>query len=121
VQFLEEAGAAVRTVQPYVYAPKADADRVVELIERLARGGVDVIAFPSTPQVDRLYEVPAERGLEPVLRQGLGRTRVAAVGPVVVAALQARGVPVGVAPEQGFVMKNLVQHIRREFEREAAP
>jgi uroporphyrinogen-III synthase len=116
VQFLESAGATARTVSPYVYAPAADADRVVELIERLDRGGVDVLVFTSSPQVDRLFEVARERGLEAELRQGLGRVRVAAVGPVVADNLRLRGAAVSICPEQGFVMRNLVQHIKRELE-----
>lgn len=116
VQFLEEAGANVRTVLPYVYAPAADADRVRDLIERLARAEVDVLIFTSSPQVDRLYDVAAEHGLEQTLAAGLGRTRIAAVGPVVADNLRRRGATVAICPEQGFVMKNLVQHIRRQFE-----
>jgi uroporphyrinogen-III synthase len=113
VQFLEAAGATVRTVLPYVYAPAADAERVAQLIDRLARGAVAVIVFTSSPQVDRLYEVAAERGLEAALRQGLERSRVAAVGPVVAENLRAKGARVDICPEQGFVMKNLVLHIAR--------
>jgi uroporphyrinogen-III synthase len=114
-EFLEEAGATVRTVLPYVYAPAAEAARVADLMERMARGEVDVIVFTSSPQVDRLYEVAAERGLETALRQGLERTRVAAVGPVVAENLRRRGARVDVCPEQGFVMKNLVQQIKRDL------
>jgi uroporphyrinogen-III synthase len=113
VTFLEEAGASVRTVLPYVYAPAADADRVADLIGRSERGAVDVLVFTSSPQVDRLYEVAAERGLESALRRGLERTRVAAVGPIVADNLRHRGARVDVCPEQGFVMKNLVQQIKR--------
>ncbi len=117
VQFLESAGAMVKTVLPYVYAPAADAERVVELIERMARGEVNVLVFTSSPQVVRLYEVAAQRGLEAKLCQGLERTRVAVVGPVVAENLRRKGAPVHICPEQGFVMKNLVQHIRRELEK----
>lgn len=115
-QFLESAGATAMTVLPYVYAAAADADRVTELIDRMAGGGVDVVLFTSSPQVDRLYEVAVDRGLEEKLRNGLQRVRVAAVGPVVADNLRQRGAPVSVCPEQGFVMKNLVQHIKRELE-----
>jgi uroporphyrinogen-III synthase len=111
--FLAAAGAVPHTVLPYVYAPKTDAARVADLIGRLAGGAVDVLVFTSSPQVDRLYEVAAEHGLEAALRQGLGRTRVAAVGPVVADNLHRRGARVDVCPDQGFVMKNLVQHIKR--------
>jgi uroporphyrinogen-III synthase len=115
-EFLESAGATVRAVLPYVYAPAADAERVAELIGRLAAGGLDVLVFTSSPQVDRLFEVAAERALEPMLHAGLQRVRVAAVGPVVADNLRQRGAPVNICPEQGFVMKNLVQHIKRELE-----
>jgi uroporphyrinogen-III synthase len=112
-EFLASAGAAERGVLPYVYAPKADAARVADLIDRLAGGEIDVLVFTSSPQVDRLYEVAAETGREAALREGLGRTCVAAVGPVVADNLRRRGSKVDVCPEQGFVMKNLVQHIKR--------
>jgi uroporphyrinogen-III synthase len=114
-QLLESVGATARTVLPYVYAPAADADRVAELIERMARGGVDVLVFTSSPQVDRLFEVAAERALDERLREGLRRVRVAAVGPVVADSLRQRGATVNICPEQGFVMKNLIQHIKREL------
>jgi uroporphyrinogen-III synthase len=113
VHFLEEAGAEPRTVMPYVYALAADAGRVADLITELDRGTVDVLIFTSSPQVDRLFEVAAQRDLVPTLDRGLGRTRVAAVGPVVAQTLRERGVEPAVCPEQGFVMKNLVQHIKR--------
>jgi uroporphyrinogen-III synthase len=114
--FLAAAGAEIHSVLPYVYAPQADAARVADLIGRLERGEVAVLVFTSSPQVDRLYEVAAERGLDAAVRQGLGRTRVAAVGPVVADNLRRRGAKVDVCPEQGWVMKNLVQQIKRAAE-----
>jgi uroporphyrinogen-III synthase len=111
--FLEGAGATVQTVLPYVYAPAADAEQVAHLINRMARGEVDVIVFTSSPQVDRLYDVAIERRVEDELRKGLERTRVAAVGPVVADNLRHRGARVDLCPERGFVMKNLVMQISR--------
>src|SRR5262249_36544849 len=107
-QFLAEAGATEAAVLPYVYPPAADAERVADLLARLARREVDAIVFTSAPQVDRLYEVADERKLA----VDLSRTRVAAVGPIVADALRRRGAPVSICPEQGFVMKNLVKLIR---------
>jgi uroporphyrinogen-III synthase len=112
-EFLQSAGAIERAVLPYVYAPAADADRVGDLIARMAAGKVDVLVFTSSPQVDRLYEVAAQRNLQAELQRGLDRVRVAAVGPVVSESLQRHGARVDVCPEQGFVMKNLVQHLKR--------
>ncbi|HVS39580.1 MAG TPA: uroporphyrinogen-III synthase [Gemmataceae bacterium] len=120
VEFLEGAGAAVRTVLPYIYAPAADADRVADLIERLARGDVDAIVFTSSAQLDRLFEVAAARGLEGMLRMGLDRVRVAAVGPIMAEKLQTKGIRVDVRPEQGFVMKNLVAQLARNMDKKDA-
>jgi uroporphyrinogen-III synthase len=111
--FLRSAGAVVRTVMPYVYAPAADDERVVEMIGRLDQGTLDAIVFTSSPQVERLFEVAKKRGLEESLRRGLERTRVAAVGPVVAEMLRAQQAPVHVCPEQGWVMKNLVRQMVR--------
>lgn len=112
-QFLVSVGAQVRTVMPYIYAPASDDDRVADLISRLERGEVDVLLFTSSSQVDRLYEVAKRRGMEETLRHGLTRTRIAAVGPVLAERLRQHGATVDICPEQGFVMKNLVQHIKR--------
>jgi uroporphyrinogen-III synthase len=115
-QFLESSGAQVAAVLPYVYAPAADAERVAELIHALDRGTIHVLVFTSSPQVDRLYEVAREHDLEAVLTRGLSHTRVAAVGPIVADNLRRRNAPVAICPEQGFVMKNLVQHIKRDLD-----
>jgi uroporphyrinogen-III synthase len=96
-----------------VYAPAADAERVAALIGQLAAGDIDAIIFTSSPQVDRLFEVAQERGLTETLVQGLSRTLVASIGPVVSESLQRHGVAVAVCPEQGFVMKNLVQLLKK--------
>ncbi len=114
-EFLTSVGATVREVQPYVYAALADADRVADLINRAAAGSIDAVAFTSSPQVDRLFDVAKERGLSEALTRGLGRVKVASVGPLVSEALRSRGARVDVQPEQGFQMKNLVVHIRRSF------
>jgi uroporphyrinogen-III synthase len=115
VNFLQSAGATVQTVLPYILAPASDAHRVVGLIEQMVRSEVDVLVFTSAGQVDRLWEVAAEQGVDDDLRQGLDRVRVAAVGPIVADNLRQRGACVDICPEQGFVMKNLVQHIKRDL------
>jgi uroporphyrinogen-III synthase len=111
VRFLGGKGATVRAVAPYVYAPASDEDRVVELVRRLERGAIDVIAFTSASQVERLHEVARGRQLEAALSAGLARTKVAAIGPVVVAALAERGVKADIVPEHPFVMKRLTAAI----------
>jgi uroporphyrinogen-III synthase len=121
LDFLAGVGATVHCVLPYVYAPAADGQRVADLIGRMAGGTVDMLVLTSSPQVDRLYEVTAERGLEKELQAGLERTRVAAVGPVVAQALRQKGGRVDVCPEQGWVMRNLVRQIVRSYEASETP
>src|SRR5450432_1933416 len=108
VEFLERAGATVSVVAPYIYASASDVDRVTALIAALADGGVDAIAFTSASQVDRLWQVARETGNEARLVAGLGRVRVAAIGPIVVEALAAQRVRVDIMPEKSFVMRRLV-------------
>jgi len=116
-QYLHDAGATAVTVQPYVYAPSSDNERVLQLIEQMAAGSVDAIVFTSSPQIDRLFTIAEERQQIPLLMQALAKTLVAAVGPLVQDNLQQRGVTVQVCPEQGFVMKNLVQHLKKALGR----
>ena len=108
VEFLERAGATVSVVAPYVYASASDAGRVASLIDALAEGRVDAVAFTSASQVDRLWQVAREAGAEERLAAGLARVRVAAIGPIVLEALAARGVRVDVMPGKSFVMRQLV-------------
>ena len=112
-QFLAETGATMRAVMPYVFAPDSEDERVVDLIQRLDRGEIAAIVFTSSPQLDRLWEVAEKRGLIEVMRRGLTRTKVAAVGPVVAETLQIHGIAADVCPEQGFQMKNLVRQLVR--------
>jgi uroporphyrinogen-III synthase len=107
VEFLAAAGAQVRTVSPYIYASASDGVAVGTLIDALDAGRIDAIAFTSASQVDRLFQVAGPTG-ETGLRAALARVRVAAIGPIVVEALGARGVRIDVVPDKAFVMRNLV-------------
>lgn len=121
VSFLTQAGAEVRTVAPYVYAPASDADRVVALIRDLDQGRLDAIAFTSASQVDRVFEVAAAQQRLGELRRGLGRTLVAAVGPVAAEALRDREIAPQVTPGKPFVMKRLVAAVVEAFSRAGVP
>ncbi len=117
VTFLQAAGAVVSTVAPYVYADAADDGAVRALLDRMASGSVDAIAFTSASQVDRLFAC----GPEELVQRALGRTMVAAVGPVVAAALQARGVRTPVMPAESFFLKPLTSALEAALTDPAAP
>jgi uroporphyrinogen-III synthase len=112
VDFLQGAGARVTTVAPYVYADAADDQAVHQLLERLQAGGVDAIAFTSTPQVERLFSLAPPN----VVGAALAATRVAAVGPVVAETLQSHGVRVQLMPSESFFLKPLTTALERLFE-----
>ncbi len=108
LEALRSRGVEPDIVAPYVYASAAEDQQVVQLIDALAAGRIDAIAFTSRAQVQRLAGVARARGLEGVLRHGLERTRVAAVGPVVADELARAGFKVDAMPEESWSMKPLV-------------
>jgi uroporphyrinogen-III synthase len=111
VAFLVAKGAEVHTVAPYRYAPATHDEKVADLIEEVAGGLLDAIAFTTAVQVDRLFQVARRRDREGALRAGLGRIHVAAVGPVVIEAMQRHGVRVDAVPARGFFMRRLTQEM----------
>ena len=111
VRFLAGKGAVVRTVAPYVYAPSSHEDKVADLITRLERGEIDVIAFTSASQVERLFAVADAQKRQTALRAGFARSKIAAIGPIVRATLEERGVLPDIEPEQPFVMKRMTAAI----------
>jgi uroporphyrinogen-III synthase len=111
VSFLTQAGATVHTVAPYIYAPAADAAQVLALISELEAGRIDAIAFTSASQVDRIFEIAETHAVSPALRRGLGRTLLAAIGPIAAEALRDRGCEPTVPADKPFVMKRLVAAI----------
>jgi uroporphyrinogen-III synthase len=111
LDFLRGAGATADPVLPYRYASDAETGRVREIIAAMAAGRVDLIAFTSSPQLRRLADVAREHHLEDALKSGLARTRIAAVGPVVAAAIEEMGGTVAIMPDGNFHMKPLINAI----------
>src|ERR1700720_2209952 len=115
--FLRQAGAEPDPVLPYVYAAAADDEKVVELIDRMAGRAVDAIAFTSSPQVQRLFEVAAATQREEVLPTALQGIQIGAVGPIVAEELRRRGVEATIIPDPGYFMKPFVSAFLAAFSR----
>lgn len=113
--FLREAGAEPDPVAPYVYASEAEDRRVAELLDELEGGQLDSIAFTSSQQVRRLFQVAGRAGRKEGLVAALLETPVAAVGPVVAEALSERGVPPAITPQGSYFMKPLVRALESEL------
>jgi uroporphyrinogen-III synthase len=115
LNFLRAAGASPDPVLCYVYGSEAVDRRVIHVIEEMAAGRVDLIAFTSTPQVRRMQQVAKANQLEEMLRQAFLRTRIAAVGPVVARAIEEAGGRVSIVPSENFHMKPMVNEITAAF------
>ncbi len=111
MQYLGSRSAKVDCVAPYIYADESDKDDVRDLICKLYAGLIDMIAFTSKTQVERLIIVANESGLESQLSDGLRDVSIATVGPVVRDFLEERGYKVAVSPSERHFLKPLVQAI----------
>jgi uroporphyrinogen-III synthase len=102
-------GAEVDMVLPYVYDARAADTNIVAAIEEMAKGRVDAIALTSSGQARRLFDVATAHGCEARLREGLVKTPIASVGPVVSDELQSHGLRATIAPPVGaYFMKPLI-------------
>jgi uroporphyrinogen-III synthase len=108
--FLRGAAASVDPIVPYAYASEADEARVVAVIGEMAAGRVDLVAFTSSPQLTRLRRIARTNNCEDTLATGFARTKLAAVGPVVAAAIEAAGGTVAIAPDN-FHLRPMVNAI----------
>ena len=82
---------------------KAADTNIVTAIEEMAQGRIDAIALTSSGQVRRLFEVAQAHGCEARLREGLAKTPIASVGPVVSDELASHGLRADISPAEGRV------------------
>jgi uroporphyrinogen-III synthase len=108
---LRQAGAHPDPVLCYIYASKIEDEAVIQVINEMASGRVDLITFTSSPQVRRLSQVAEANHLEAALQEGLRRTKIAAVGPLVAQAIEQAGGTVSITPPDNFHMKPMVNAI----------
>jgi len=82
---------------------------IITAIEEMAQGRIDAIALTSSGQVRRLIEVARAHRCEARLREGLARTPIASVGPVVSEELKSHGLRADISPaNEAYFMKQLI-------------
>ncbi len=109
-------GAEVDTVLPYVYDAKAADTNIVTAIDEMASGRIDAIALTSSGQARRLFDVAHAHGCEARLREGLAKTPIASVGPVVSDELKSHGLQAAISPAEGaYFMKPLISAMAVEL------
>jgi uroporphyrinogen-III synthase len=116
IEAISAQGAKVDSVAPYVYdAQSADAN-ILTAVDEMAQGRIDAIALTSSGQVRRLIEVAQAHSCEDRLREGLERTRIASVGPVVSSELQSQGLRTDIFPaNSAYFMKPLITAMASEL------
>ncbi len=98
--YLRARGAECRELTLYDWGLPDDTGPALELIERVANGEVDALAFTSRPQVPNLLAIAAQAGREEALREGMAdAVAVASVGPVCTRKLEELGIGVDIEPE----------------------
>jgi len=113
-------GAGVDTVLPYVYDAQAADANIVAAIGEMAKGRIDAIALTSSGQVRRLIEVARAHNCEDRLRDGLKRTPIASVGPVVSDELKSHGLRTDISPaNEAYFMKPLISAMAAALGRSA--
>jgi uroporphyrinogen-III synthase len=89
---LETRGARVREIATYRWGLPADTGPLHDLLERLAKPGIDAVVFTSAVQIHNLYAVAERTGRAPQLAAQLNALVVASIGPVCSRALRERGI-----------------------------
>jgi len=113
-------GATVEPVLPYVYDAQAADANIVVAIDEMAQERIDAIALTSSGQVRRLFEVARAHGCEERLREGLKRTPIASVGPVVSDELKSHGLRADIYPaNDAFFMKPLISAMSASLSKSA--
>ncbi len=113
---LQESGANVREVTLYTWGLPEDTTPVVRLIDDLALGAIDAMAFTSQPQVENLLTVAAQMGKDESLRTSLDQPSlaIASIGPVCSRKLREKNIKIDVEPEHvhmGNLIVALAEHL----------
>jgi uroporphyrinogen-III synthase len=85
---LESEGAEEIEIVTYRWGLPEDTTPLLRLIDALGRDAIDLVAFTTASQASNLFTVAQCDGKEASLKQSLGRTLVASIGPVCSAALR---------------------------------
>lgn len=113
---LTESGAHLTIVPVYQNLPVISSGE--ELRDELSRGVVDVLTFTSSSTVRNCFALLACQDAS-ALKQLLGKTRIAAIGPVTAATLQDYGIATHIQPQQ-HTIADLVRAITSYYGHDVA-
>jgi len=96
---LEERGAQVSEITTYRWSLPENTQPMIDLMDALDAGKIDVACFTSASQVYNLFALAQQSGREQALQQGLNRCLIASIGPVCTVALGKYGIRVDTEPQ----------------------
>jgi uroporphyrinogen-III synthase len=97
---LEALGATVTPFAIYRWDLPADIGPLQAATRRMAERDFDVVLFTSSIQLDHLFQVARNLGIEPDVRNALKYdVAVASVGPIMTEALEEAGLPIDIVPQ----------------------
>ena len=99
IEGLRALGAEVVLVPVYRWAMPEDTAPLKSAVRLIAGGNADVALFTNATQIEHLFRMAADEGLEEKVRSGLSRTVVASIGPVCTEALAHYGLKSDIEPE----------------------
>lgn len=115
LRWLEDNGAVVETLMPYIHVPPPESD-IRSFLEELQERKFDAVAFTSALQVRYLFEMAGRFGMKEMLRSRLsGDVLAAAVGKVTAEALEEEGVAPVLQPSDQRI-GSLVVKLARYFQ-----
>lgn len=109
---LRELGAEVTPVRVYQWDLPEDIRPLREAIRRIVAGEVHVAIFTTSIQINHLFRVAAEAGLEEPLQAALGRMVIASIGPTTSEALEEFGLNADIMPthpKMGFLVRETAE------------
>ena len=109
---LRESGAEVTPVRVYQWELPEDLRPLREAVRRIVAGQADVAVFTTSIQINHLFRIAAEGGLEDPLRAALGRMLLASIGPTTSETLEEFGLKPDLVPshpKMGFLVKETAE------------
>jgi len=120
---LRSRGAQVTAVRVYRWDLPEDVAPLQEAARKIAAGQADVVMFTTSIQIQHLFRIASQAGLEDKVRIGLGRAVIASIGPTTSETIEEFDVQPDLEPthpKMGFLVKETADQASGILERKRA-
>ena len=109
---LRERGAEITPVRVYQWDLPEDTGPLREAVRRISEGEADVAVFTTSIQINHLFRIANEMGLEESISPAFKRMSIASIGPTTSEALEEFGLKPDIVPshpKMGFLIKETAE------------